>query len=206
MITAGTGFGVDCAPEDVLTVDPVTLATMWTRRPEGASPLLMALATTGTDGYPRVRHVLLTEIDDGALYFHTDSRSDKVAELAASPRACLSIPWPADGRQLGVVGDVQTADDTELRRAYEARSRYLKLLAWLNDAEHAALPPATRHERWAAFAAGHPNPQPPSTWTGFAVIPREFTFWRGDPDGPSQRVRFRRKTPRDEWMSQILPG
>ena len=70
MITAGTGFGVDCAPEDVLTVDPVTLATMWTRRPGRASPLLMALATTGTDGYPRVRHVLLTEIDDGALYFH----------------------------------------------------------------------------------------------------------------------------------------
>ena len=100
---------------------------------------------------------------------------------------------------------MQTADDTELRRAYEARSRYLKLLAWLNDAEHAALPPATRHERWAAFDAGHPNPQPPSTWTGFAVIPGSSHSGRATPTAhhnsavPSQ-------TPRDEWMSQILPG
>ena len=206
MITADTAFGVDCAPEDVLTVDPVALAEKWTRRAEGMSPLLMALATTGVDGYPRVRHVLLTEIAGGALYFHTDSRSDKVAELTAAPRACLSIPWPADGRQLCVVGDVRGADDAELRSAYDARSRYLKLLAWLNDAEHARLPPTVRHERWADFDAGHPSLEPPPTWTGFAVIPREFTFWRGDPDGPSQRVRFRRATSREEWNAQILPG
>ncbi|MFZ2239844.1 MAG: pyridoxamine 5'-phosphate oxidase family protein [Gordonia amarae] len=206
MITAATTFGVDCPPEDMLTVDPVALASMWTRRDEGESPLLMALATTGIDGYPRVRHVLLSEIDGGALYFHTDSRSGKVAELTGSPRACISIPWTTAGRQLSVVGDVRVADDDELRRAYQARTRYLKLLAWLNDAEHAALPVAERRERWAAFDADHETLAAPSTWTGFALTPLDITFWRGDPDGPSQRVRFRRSTSRDEWSAQILPG
>ena len=57
----------------------------------------------------------------------------------------------------------------------EARSRYLKLLAWLNDAEHAALPPATRHERWAAFDAGHPEPATAVDVDGFRGYPREFT-------------------------------
>ena len=42
------------------------------------------------------------------------------------------------------------------------------------------------------------------TWTGFAVELREITFWRGDPDGPSQRTRFRRAG--ESWTAEVLPG
>ena len=103
MITSGTGFGTDCASADQLSVHPMTLLRNWLPPSDEPRPL-MALATCGPDGYPRVRHVLITEADDTAVYFHTDSRSAKVAELADNPRASIAIAWPAVGRQVVAAG------------------------------------------------------------------------------------------------------
>jgi pyridoxamine 5'-phosphate oxidase len=203
VITSGTGFGTDCATEDQLTIHPMRLLREWLPAPHEPRPL-MALATCGRDGYPRVRHVLITEADDTAVYFHTDTRSAKVAELAESPRASVAIAWPAAGRQVVAHGDVRRAPDDELHEAYSRRSRYLQLLAWLNDDDLAALSPDERRRRWADFDATHPRLTAPPTWTGYAVDLREISFWRGDPDGPSQRVRFTHNG--NHWTSEVLPG
>ncbi|MFC9981424.1 pyridoxal 5'-phosphate synthase [Gordonia sp. NPDC127522] len=203
MITSGTGFGTDCASADQLSVHPMTLLRDWLPPPDEPRPL-MALATCGRDGYPRVRHVLITEADDTAVYFHTDSRSAKVAELADNPRASIAIAWPSVGRQVVAHGDVRRAPDDELSEAYSRRSRYLQLLAWLNDDDLAALPPEERRRRWSDYDSAHPRLTAPPTWTGFAIDLREITFWRGDPDGPSQRVRFTDNG--NHWTSEVLPG
>lgn len=203
MITSGTGFGTDCASADQLSVHPMTLLRNWLPPSDEPRPL-MALATCGPDGYPRVRHVLITEADDTAVYFHTDSRSAKVAELADNPRASIAIAWPAVGRQVVAHGDVRRAPDDELSEAYSRRSRYLQLLAWLNDDDLAALPPEERRRRWSDYDSAHPRLTAPPTWTGYAVDLREITFWRGDPDGPSQRVRFTDNG--NHWNSEVLPG
>lgn len=203
MITSGTDFGTDCAVADYRTVHPIALLRRWLPSPQSPPPL-MALATNGRDGYPRVRHVLLSEADDSAVYFHTDSRSSKVAELAAQPRAAITLAWPAVGRQLVAHGDVRVTTDDQLRGVYSRRSRYLQLLAWLNDDEMAALPEHERRSRWSEFDAAHDVLTPPDTWTGFAVHLREVTFWRGDPNGPSHRIRFRADG--DKWTSEVLAG
>lgn len=203
MITSGTDFGTDCAVEDYRSVDPTVLLRQWLPAPESPPPL-MALATLGPDGYPRVRHVLLSDADGAAVHFHTDSRSAKVAELSAHPRAAIALAWPAVGRQVVAHGDVHTASDDALLRAYSKRTRYLQLLAWLNDDEMAALSAEERHRRWVEFDTSNPDLTPPRTWTGFAVHLQQITFWRGDPDGPSQRIRFHRAG--DVWTSEVLPG
>jgi pyridoxamine 5'-phosphate oxidase len=164
----------------------------------------MALATHGRDDYPRVRHVLLSELHGGAVYFHTDSRSAKVDELSARPRAAIALAWPAVGRQLVAHGDVHVAPDDRLEQAYAKRTRYLQLLAWLNDDETAALCADERRRRWSEFDMANAVLTAPETWTGFAVDLREITFWRGDPDGPSQRIRFARDE--NSWSSEALPG
>lgn len=203
MITSSTNFGTDCAVEHYRSIDPIALLRQWLPSPD-SPPALMALATHGADDYPRVRHVLLSEADDTAVYFHTDSQSAKVAELSARPRAAIALAWPAVGRQLVAHGDVRRAPDDELRQTYSRRTRYLQLLAWLNDDEMAALSAEERRRRWAEFDMAREVLTPPSTWTGFAVDLCEITFWRADPDGPSQRIRFRRNT--DAWTSEVLPG
>lgn len=205
MITSGTDFGLDCAPDRYRTVDPMGLLADWI--PAAGPPPLMALATVGRDGGPDVRHVLLTECDRTAIYFHTDARSTKVAQLQRVSRAAVSVAWPQAGRQVSIRGGVEVAAADEQRRAYRNRPRYLQLLAWLNDPTSAALPVADRRARWAAFDAAHPDLDLPADWIGFALHPTEIDFWRGDPDGPSQRTRFTR-TDDDSitWTTEVLPG
>lgn len=203
MITSSLEFGSDCAVAEFRSIDPMLLLRRWLPPPE-SPPALMALATCGRDDYPRVRHVLLSAADDTAVYFHTDSRSSKVIELELAPRAAVALAWPGVGRQIVAHGDVSRAPEQSLRQTYANRTRYLQLLAWLNDHEMAAFSAEERHRRWAEFDSAHPVLTPPSTWIGFAVDLREITFWRGDPEGPSQRVRFTRGTAR--WESEVLPG
>ncbi|SDU74815.1 Pyridoxamine 5'-phosphate oxidase [Gordonia westfalica] len=203
MITSGVEFGSDCPPEEYRTIDPMSLLRRWLP-PADAAPALMALSTLGRDGYPRVRHVLLSDADDTAVYFHTDSRSSKVAELTELPRAGIAVAWPQSGRQVVADGTVRRPSEESLRESFSRRTRYLQLLAWCNDHEMSALSPDERHRRWAEFDAAHPVLGPPDTWTGFAIDIREITFWRGDPDGPSQRIRFARND--TSWTSEALPG
>jgi len=203
VITSSTDFGTDCAAEQYRSVDPMVLLGQWLPSPD-SPPALMALATCGSDDYPRVRHVLLSQADDTAVYFHTDSHSSKVAELTERPRAAVALAWPAVRRQVVAHGDVRRAPDEQLRQAYSRRPRYLQLLAWLNDDEMAALSAEERRRRWSEFDLTHPDLAPPSTWTGFAIDLREITFWRGDPDGPSHRTRFTLDD--DSWITEVLPG
>lgn len=52
---------------------------------------VIGLATTGADGAPRLRSVVLRSCDPAAaaVGFHTDARSPKFAELARDPRAAI---------------------------------------------------------------------------------------------------------------------
>lgn len=201
--TSGVEFGTDCDPDEYRTVDPMKLLRRWLPGQDSPPPL-MALATCAGDDYPRARHVLLSEADDRAVYFHTDSRSAKVAELTARPRAALALAWPLHGRQVVAHGDVHPAPVAELARTFRRRPRYLQLLAWLNDTDMAGLPVSERHRRWADFDIANATLQPPATWTGFGVELRVITFWRADTQGPSQRVRFTRDG--GTWQSEVLPG
>lgn len=74
-----------------------TLSDAWQMLARGVvdrrSPLHTPMvATTGLDGRPRLRVVVLRGVDavSRALRFHTDLRSDKVAEMRAQPRIALT--------------------------------------------------------------------------------------------------------------------
>lgn len=74
-----------------------------------------AVATTGLDGSPRMRTVVLRQIDIASrtLRFHTDRRSEKFKELKADPRACLMAYDPTRKIQVRLNGTVvlHTADE-----------------------------------------------------------------------------------------------
>ncbi|MCU1578405.1 MAG: pyridoxine 5-phosphate oxidase [Rhodoglobus sp.] len=148
------------------------------------------LSTVSADGGADARTVLLTEFDDDGLYFHTDSRSRKVRDIAANPAVAMTFLWPNFTRQLVVQGVASIAPAFEQLAAFEARSPYLKQLAWLNSAEFAQLPLGERVAQWAAFPMAE-HPDPPSTWIGFIVRPTRLTFWESNPDAASRREEHR---------------
>lgn len=204
-------FGSDVGT-DVTLEDPLDLLDRWLERVNRTGPQttdatttpLMALATLDGDGYPRVRHVLLSAYDRGRLHFHTDRRSAKADELAAHPRAGATIVWPEVGRQLSVSGHVSPESAAEAALAFTRRTRYLQLLAWVSDADLAQRGEPERTRAWDLFAAEHPTLAPPATWAGYVLVPERITFWRGVPDGPSHRVACRRHDA--TWSIERLPG
>jgi pyridoxamine 5'-phosphate oxidase len=197
-------FGLDVGVDEEVK-DPQALLGSWLARCDGTVTPLMTLSTIGLDGYPHSRHVLLSRHDEhGRIVFHTDSRSGKAAELTADPRASVAVVWPGLARQLVVTGDVAVQETTGQREAYAHRSRYLQLLAWLNDEEAAAATSAERRIGWAAFAAPRTALEPPPTWVGYTLTPRWIAFWRGASDGPSNRVLC--TLDGDGWTVERRPG
>lgn len=187
--------------------DPLVLAAAWLDGADAAPPT-MTLSTIGLDGYPSARTVLLSRFDGARFHFHTDTRSRKAAELAAVPRATVTLHQPEHARQLVVTGDVAVVTAEEARDAYAARSRYLQVLAWLNDHELAAEPDVRRRERWAAFERDRgADLEPPETWAGYAITPVRMLFWQGDAAGPSNRLAYSRDPGADGgWRLERLPG
>ena len=164
----------------------------------------MILSTVTPDGGADARTVLLTEFDESGFYFHTDSRSRKVADITANPAVALTFLWPGFTRQLVVQGRASVAPALEQAAAYRARSPYLKQLAWQNSAEFARLPLEERRAQWAAFTTAPQELEQPPTWIGFVVRPHRLTFWGSNPDTASRRTEFTLVD--GDWVEEYLPG
>jgi pyridoxamine 5'-phosphate oxidase len=184
--------------------DPWQLLRAWLPANDDPVRPTMTLATIA-DGMPDARTVLLSEFDEHGLYFHTDSRSRKVAQLAADPSVALMLHLAADAHQLVVQGIAEPAADDELARVYRRRSPYLQQLAWQNTVEFAGLPDDDRVADWSAFTDAHADGfgRPP-TWAGFLVRPSRFTFWFGSPDTASRRVEY--QTSPGGWAVSFRAG
>lgn len=159
------------------------------------------ILSTVSNGAPDARTVLLTEYDDEGLYFHTDSRSRKVADIAATPAVALTFLWPNFTRQLVVQGLASVASSAEQASAFERRSPYLKQLSWLNSPEFAQLPLADRVAAWAEFDV---PADPPPTWIGFVVRPTRLTFWTTNAEAASRRDEY--TLVGGGWQLQHLAG
>ncbi|TIC81932.1 pyridoxamine 5'-phosphate oxidase family protein [Nocardioides sp. GY 10127] len=188
---AGTGLAEDgtSAEDAAWPEDPFEVLAAWLPANDDPARPLMTLSTVSADGWPDARIVLLSELDADGLYFHTDSRSRKIAEVDATGRAALVLHLPDQARQVVVQGTVEPADPEEEARVYAVRGDYLRTLAWVNTDELAAAPLGERIAAWAAFEGG-PDLAPPSTWTGRRVRPTQVRFWAGRTDAPSRRVCY----------------
>ena len=204
MITAGTSFGSDVDDIDALVPDPLALLVEWLPPHDSELRPFAAFWTTGRDGIPSLRPVLVSDRDATGLYVHTDSGSEKVAELAANPVAAMSVAWPELGRQVTVRGIVERTSRAAAADIYRRRSRYLQLLAWLNTHDNARLPAYDRRHLWAEFDEAHPVLDPPERWAGFRLRPLTLTFWRGDMLGQSVRQQYTLTDGR--WSGRILAG
>ncbi|WP_420211361.1 pyridoxamine 5'-phosphate oxidase family protein [Burkholderia aenigmatica] len=100
---------------------------------------MLQAATLGIDGAPKVRTIVLRQVSraDRVLSFHTDARSEKVAELRRDPRIALVANDLDALVQIRVEGVASICDDAQ-RRAIWQSSRPHTLLLY-----RAPLPPGT---------------------------------------------------------------
>ena len=79
---------------------------------------MMQLATIGMDGAPKVRTVVIRQVDEtqSTLSFVTDVRSPKIAEIRRDPRVSLVGYDPQGGIQIRLEGQAVILDRPEEKR------------------------------------------------------------------------------------------
>lgn len=184
-------FDPDAAP-----ADPLVLLEEWLASALDASvsqPHAMTLATADAMGAPSARTLLLKDITPQGLWFATLATSPKGRDLTENPRAALLLYWREQGRQVRVVGTVETGPRALARADFLARHPNARAIAAAGvqsepipgEAEYAA---AIREARERIEA--EPDFVPES-WQTYVVRPAEFEFWQAARERDQLRLRYR---------------
>lgn len=190
--------------------DPLERFSAWFADAQAAGqpePEAMALATTGPDGRPSVRFVLMRGFDERGFVFYTNSASRKGQDMTANPHAALAFRWLSVDRQVRVRGPVEPVGDAESDAYFGSRARGSQIGAWASDQSQPLASRAELEERVAAVEArfaGGPVPRPP-WWGGWRVAPEEVEFWQQGQFRLHDRFLYRR-APGGGWsVTRLFP-
>jgi pyridoxamine 5'-phosphate oxidase len=188
-----------------LDADPFALFDTWFAEAESREvndPNAMAISTTGTDGLPNVRMVLLKDWDPDGFVFFTNTRSRKGQELGENMQAAAVLHWKSLRRQVRFRGPVESTTDDEADAYFATRARDSRIGAW---ASQQSQPLATRSDLEDAVARESARfgegavPRPPH-WSGYRVRPVYLEFWTDRPFRLHDRLVFERDKPEADWQ------
>ncbi|HEV2593934.1 MAG TPA: pyridoxamine 5'-phosphate oxidase [Sphingomicrobium sp.] len=190
-----------------MATDPFALFDQWfgeAQSSEPNDPEAMALATTGPDGQPHVRMVLLKGHTSDGFVFYTNEESAKGRELESSPRAALLFHWKSLRRQVRIEGPVERLSTQSADHYFATRARDSQLGAWASDQSRALDSRATfeaRFEQMKDRFEGMTVPRPPH-WGGYRVAPERIEFW----EDRAFRLHDRRLFTREDkgWREGLL--
>lgn len=166
-----------------MTTDPFALFDAWlaqAQQSEPNDPGAMALATTGADGCPSVRMVLLKGHGPDGFIFYTNLESRKANQIDQNGQVALMFHWKSLRRQVRIEGSTSRVGDDIADAYFATRSRDSQLGAWASDQSRPLDARATFEVRFAEVQArfdGQDVPRPPH-WSGTLVTPERIEYWQ----------------------------
>ena len=183
--------------KDKIDANPIRQFQSWSDevRAQGVSEqdtISMTLATTGTDGQPSARIVLLKSFNDRGFVFYTNYQSRKGQELSENPRASLLFYWPQLWRQVRIEGVVEKISPAESEAYFQSRPLGSKLGAWASNQSQVVDQRETLEARFAELQKrfGEDIPRP-EHWGGYRLKPNSIEFWQGRDNRLHDRLRYR---------------
>lgn len=186
-MSAELGFSLDS--------DPINQFQSWFEQARTAKvplPEAMSLATSGTDGKPSVRMVLLKDVDANGFVFFTNYESAKSQQLLQNRNAALLFHWAELERQVRIDGQAYRITREESEEYFRTRPRESQLGAWASRQSQEIESREALENRFALFTAqyeGQDVPCPPH-WGGFRLEPEVMEFWQGRPGRMHDRIQY----------------
>jgi pyridoxamine 5'-phosphate oxidase len=194
--------------EASMDADPMRQFDVWFRHVLALGlelPNAVVLATTGKDGRPSARCVLLKDYGERGFTFYSHSDSRKGGQLAENPHAALLFYWEPVHRQVRAEGAVEILPASAARDYFRTRpygSRISSCAAPQSSVVSGREYLERRRDELDSRYRGGDVP-PPDSWTGYCVVPDSVEFWQGREDRLHDRILYSRR-PSGDWTRQRL--
>ena len=189
--------------------DPFALFQSWLKEAEESEPSdpnAMSLATSGADGMPNVRMVLLKGADANGFVFYSNADSIKGAELNANPRAAINFHWKTLRKVVRAQGSIARVSDAEADAYFATRPKDSQIGAWASPQSRVMEGRFVFEKRLAEYGVKYALtkvPRPPY-WTGWRITPLRIEFWRDRPFRLHDRLVYQRDDAFSSWRTERL--
>lgn len=150
------------------------------------------LATSGSDGQPSARVVLIKVFSRRGFIFYTSYGSRKALQISENNSAALLFFWPDMHRQVRIEGKIEKVSESKSDWYFRQRNQESQLSAWASE-QSRPIPDRNFLESEVEFYrekfAARQIPRPPR-WGGFILIPGWFEFWQEGKDRLHDRITY----------------
>ncbi len=200
-------YALNSLNEDDVAASPIIQFEKWWHDASKSEILeynAMTLASTGHDGMPEARTVLLKAFDDQGFVFFTNYNSAKSQQLDFNTNCCLLFFWKELERQVRINGTAERISMKESIDYFDSRPDGSKIGAWASPQSMVVAGKVWLKETFEYYAERFKHgqiPKPPH-WGGYRIKPTKIEFWQGRPSRMHDRILY---TPEGEgWKRERL--
>ncbi|MDB5226018.1 MAG: pyridoxamine 5-phosphate oxidase [Bacteroidota bacterium] len=155
-------------------------------------PNAMTLATTGNDGQPSARMVLLKAYSHDGFIYYSNYESKKGIQIQDNNKVALCFWWAKHSRQVRIEGIASRTPKEKNEIYFHSRPRESQVAALISDQSKVVDSRETLEQLYREKEKEFSDKEIPlkENWGGFIVTPYLFEFWQGKGNRLHDRIQY----------------